>query len=177
MSAQTTYNFFTPRGVAGGLYDISLHDVNSRRNEENDGVLEFGMGVVKGTTAGLQVKLPAAGAVAGNFEGVVINGFTTQHDLSGNISLANGATVGVLQKGRVWAKCIASLTLAYGDAVYLYITGDNKGLFSNASNASAILIPSAKFIGGYGTGNIAPIEYDLDAIKAAVDAIAASSNG
>lgn len=37
MSAQTSYNFHTAHGVAGGLFDISPYTSDSRNNEEADG--------------------------------------------------------------------------------------------------------------------------------------------
>lgn len=158
MSAQTSYNFATPKGVAGGLYDLSRHDVVSRRNEENDGVIKFGMGVVIGTTKGVQVKLPAAGATAGNFEGIVLNGFSTELDKDGKLVVTNDATVGVITYGKVWARIVADITPAYGDALYLVVSGDNAGLFTNASGENTMAITGAKFIGAKGTGDVAPVE-------------------
>lgn len=158
MSVQTAYNFYTEKGVAGGLYDLSHHDVNSRRNECEDGVLKFGMGVVVGTTKGTQVKLPASGASIANFEGIVINGNSTEMDKAGDVVVKKEDTVGVLTHGRVWARIKAGITPAYGDALYLITTGENAGLFTNATEANAIEITGGKFVGTKGTGNIAPVE-------------------
>ena len=158
MSVQTSYNFYTERGVAGGLYDLSHHDVNSRRNECEDGVLKFGMGVVVGTTKGAQVKLPASGASLATFEGITVNGYSTEMDMEGAVALKNEATVGVLTHGRVWARIKAGITPAYGDKVYLITAGENAGLFTNATETGAIEITGGKFVGTKGTGNIAPVE-------------------
>lgn len=157
MSVQTAYNFYTEKGVAGGLYDLSHHDVNSRRNECEDGVLKFGMGVVVGTEKGAQVKLPASGATLANFEGITVNGFSTEMDMDGAVALKKEATVGVLTHGKVWARIKAGITPAYGDKVYLITTGENAGLFTNATETGAIEITGAKFVGTKGTGNIAPV--------------------
>ena len=158
MSVQTAYNFYTEKGVAGGLYDLSHHDVNSRRNECEDGVLKFGMGVVVGTVKGAQVKLPASGASLASFEGITVNGFSTEMDMDGAVAVKNEATVGVLTHGRVWARIKAGITPAYGDALYLITAGANAGLFTNATETNAIAITGGKFVGTKGTGDIAPVE-------------------
>lgn len=158
MSVQTAYNFYTEKGVAGGLYDLSHHDVNSRRNECENGVLKFGMGVVVGTAKGAQVKLPASGATLATFEGITVNGFSTEMDMDGAVALKNEATVGVLTHGRVWARIKAGITPAYGEALYLIIDGENAGLFTNATETNAIEITGGKFVGTKGTGDIAPVE-------------------
>ena len=43
-AVQTSYGFGFPKGVAGGLFDLSAHDVTTRQ-AEGDGVA-FGLGVV-----------------------------------------------------------------------------------------------------------------------------------
>ncbi|MBQ7445919.1 MAG: hypothetical protein IJS71_08325 [Clostridia bacterium] len=155
--AQLSYGFKTPVGLAGGLFDITPYVIDARRNEENDGVLGFGIGVVKGTTAGVQVALPTTSDSAADFEGITVNGFTTENNMSGNVVLANGATVGVLSKGRIWAQVKASLTIHYGDAVYLINDGDNKGKFSNVAT-DGVKIPGARFLDFAGSGNTHVIE-------------------
>ena len=157
MGVQTSYNFYTERGVAGGLYDLSHHDVNSRRNECEDGVLKLGVGVVAGTLAGSQVKLPESGATAENFEGIVVNGFSTEMDMNGAVAVKKDATVGVLVHGRIWARIAEGVTPKYGDALYLIKSGDNAGCFTNVADG-AIAITGGKFVGTKGTGNVAPVE-------------------
>lgn len=68
MSMWTNYTQSMPAGVAGGLYDLTEHVVDSRMNEAAG--LKFGMGVVQGETAGKTVKLPATGATIDKFEGI-----------------------------------------------------------------------------------------------------------
>lgn len=157
MSVQTSYNFYTEKGVAGGLYDLSHHDVNSRRNECEDGVLDFGFGVVAGTIAGSQVKLPASGATAATFEGITVNGFSTEMDMNGKVAIKKDATVGVLVHGRVWARIAEGVTPKYGDALYLITSGANAGCFTNVASG-AVAITGGRFVGTKGTGNIAPVE-------------------
>ena len=161
MSAQTSYNFATSKGVAGGLYDLSPYTVDTRRNESADGAMKFGMGVIVGTAAGNQVKLPAA--TSDKFEGIALNGFSTELDMSGSLTLKKGAALGVLKKGRAWARIKPGITVAYGNDVYLIAAGANAGLFTNAEEKQdttvlSIKITNAKFIDVKGTGDVAPIE-------------------
>lgn len=165
MSVQTAYNYATPQGVAGGLYDLSPYVSDSRLNGETAaGDLKFGMGVVCGSAPGVNVKRPAAGATAGKFEGIVMNGFTTEHDVNGNVVITPGQTVGVLRYGRIWARTKAGITPGYDDPLYLIISGDNAGLFTNAADvpaegaASVTIAVKGRFIGGKGSGNVAPVE-------------------
>ena len=51
MSVWTEYSQQTPKGAAGSLYDLTSHVVDSFMNEENDGVMGYGVGVVVGTRA------------------------------------------------------------------------------------------------------------------------------
>lgn len=158
MGVQTSYNFYTDKGVAGGLYDLGHHDVNSRRNECEDGVLKFGMGVVIGTLKGSQVKLPESGATADTFEGITVNGYSTEMDMAGAVALKNEATVGVLTHGKVWARIADGITTAYGDKLYLITSGAEAGCFTNATGDNTIEITNGKFVGTKGTGNVAPVE-------------------
>lgn len=52
MAVQTSYGFSFPKGVAGGLYDLSAHEVATRQ-AEGAGVA-FGVGVVIGTNKGVE---------------------------------------------------------------------------------------------------------------------------
>ena len=84
-AVQTSYGFGFPKGVAGGLFDLSAHDVTTRQ-AEGDGVA-FGLGVVVGTNKGTDVKLPATGATSDDFEGVVVhNSVMVEKDMDNNKS-------------------------------------------------------------------------------------------
>ena len=67
MSLWTEYSQQTPKGTAGSLYDLTVHTVDSFRNEEADGVLLPGVGVVHGTNPGTDIALPKTGATADKF--------------------------------------------------------------------------------------------------------------
>ncbi len=165
MGVQTAYNFATSRGVAGGLYDLSPYASDSRLNGETvAGALKFGMGVVGGSAPGANVKRPAAGATPANFEGIVMTGFTTEQDINGNVVVMPGQTVGLLRYGRVWVRIKDGIAPEYGEPLHLIVDGDDAGLFTNAADvpaegaASKTIAVKGRFIGGKGSGNVAPVE-------------------
>lgn len=100
MGVQKTYGYATSKGVAGGIYDMFHYPVDSRFNEEENGKLHFGVGVVTGKVPGSSVALPTSASTADNFEGVVINGFDRQQDLEGKLYVLNNQNVGVMRRGR-----------------------------------------------------------------------------
>lgn len=155
MAAQTTYGYSTPKGVPGGLYDISQHEVNTRMNEEEDGKMGFGVGVVHGTSKGYTVKLPIAASTAGQFEGVTIYGVTVEHDMTGKVVVRKDTTVGVVRTGKVWVKVAAGVEPDYNEKLYMIKDGAEAGYFTNVSGANAIEI-KGKFIGKADNG-IAPV--------------------
>lgn len=158
MSAQNSYNYSTSIGAAGGIVDLAPYAIDTFLNEENNDVLKFGVGVVSGTNGGEQVKLPASTSTAASFEGIVVNSRTAEYDIEGNLSLKNGAAVGVMRYGRVYGRVAENVTPAYGEAVLLIISGDEAGYFTNTSGNNTVAI-KARFLGGVTGGNmIAPIE-------------------
>ena len=60
------------RGMPGGLYDRAEYEAVTRRNSAEDKALCFGYGVVQGAEPGKDIALPATGATADKFEGVVM---------------------------------------------------------------------------------------------------------
>ena len=164
MSVQKTYSYSTPKGVAGGLFDLTDYTIDSRLNEASDGALKFGMGVVQGSTPGTNVAIPTSSSTLAKFEGIAVNGFSQQHDLDGVIALANSQSVGILRKGRIWVRLAEDVAPSYGDDVYLSI-GDDAGLFydneqttgESPSTTTTTIKLTAKFIGGASNG-FAPID-------------------
>ena len=130
---QTKYGFNTPIGQPGGLYDLSPVEIDAFLNESDDGVVKFGMGVVKGTEAGTSVKLPKSGATAADFEGIVNNRRTTENDVNGGPVIRNKATVGVLRYGRIYGLLAEGAQPAYGGVPYLVVSGDDAGCFTDSS--------------------------------------------
>lgn len=155
--AQLSYSYNTPKGVAGGLLEISPYQIDSRLNGETAaGSLKFGMGVVQGATPGKNVSIPTTTATADKFEGLVLTSFVQEMDMAGDIRLQPKQTIGVLRYGRAWARLPQGLTVSYGDSLYLITTGDDAGLFTN--EATDNLAIKGRFVGEVDSSDIAPIE-------------------
>ena len=154
MSAQMKYGFATGKGIAGGIFDMYHYPVDSRFNEEANGKLRPGMGVVQGAVVGSGVKLPTGDETAEKFEGVVVNGFNNQHDLEGHVSVMNNANIGVMRKGRIWVALTAEETVKYGDPLKLVVeSGADAGLFATSKGVEV----GGRFIGPSEDG-LAPAE-------------------
>lgn len=156
MSVQTSYNFYTSKGVAGGLYDLSHHVVDTFRNADEDGVIKFGVGVYTAGAANKGCVVSNNHDDATDFAGVVVNGFTTEMDMDGNASIKHGATVGVLTHGKVWVRLKEGVTPAYGMPAYVYLAGDENGFFCTSGGDNTEKI-NGRFVGER-SGNLAPIE-------------------
>lgn len=156
--AQKTYSYNTPVGVPGGIYDINDYSSNSRCNEEKEGVLKFGTGVVVGTNPGTDVKLPTADSNEGQFEGVVMNTGTTEMDKYGNVAVPENATVGVMPRGRIWVRIGADAEPEYGKSVYLIKDGDEVGCFTTDDDEAAKIAVPARFITNEVSEGMAAIE-------------------
>jgi len=155
MAAQKTYKYATDRGIPGGIYDMYHYQVDSRNNEENDGKLGFGMGVIRGSVPGSNVKLPVTESTELVFEGITVNGFTTQQDLEGNTRVLKNQTVGVMKRGRIWVRIPEGVEPSYGDQLCLIKTGEDVGCFTNDITGTMQL--GGRFIGGASNG-VAPVE-------------------
>lgn len=157
MSAQTVYRYSTPIGVAGGIVDLAPYAIDTLKNEEENGVLTFGIAVVQGTEVGAQIKKPVAASTASVFEGIATNNLTTEYDLDGKIRILKGSPVGVMRYGRVYGRVATGVTPAYGDAVYFIKSGDEAGYFTNSSTGTVAI--KARFLGTVDTTNqVAEIE-------------------
>lgn len=157
MSAQTKYGYSTPIGAAGGIVDVAPHQIDTFLNEEENGTLKFGMGVVQGSKPGQNIALPASGATAATFEGVTTNNRTTEYDLDGKLFVRKGSAVGVMRYGKIYVRVADSVEPAYGDAVYLIVDGDDAGCFTNDEGSNVAI--KARFVGGVDvSAQIAPIE-------------------
>lgn len=155
MSAQTVYKFGTPVGVAGGIVDLAPYAIDTFLNEENDGVMGFGLGVVDGTASGKQVKLPVAASTA--IEGVTVNNLTTELGLDGKVYVRKGAAIGVMRYGRVYVKLATGATPAYGDPAYVVKSTAEFGYFTESSTGTIAV--KGRFLGIIDTANgIAEVE-------------------
>ena len=168
MSAQNKYGFSTPIGAAGGIVDLAPYAIDTFLNEEENGVLNFGVGVVQGSKPGVNVALPETATTVGDFEGITTNNRTTQYDLDGNLEVRKGASVGVMRYGRVYGRVVDGVVTAYGDPVYLITDGYNCGKFTNSAEetgqeeegeAAKTVAVKGRFIGAVdSTAPIAMIE-------------------
>lgn len=165
MSAQTSYNLRTAHGVAGGLYDLTDHDVDTRNNEAADGKVKFGFGLVEGTAPGRNVTLPVAASTKAKFEGVAINSHAHEQDYKGNVTLRNGETVGVLTKGRIYVRIVADAEPTYGAPLYLITDGENAGYFTNELGTGVTGIRlNGYFLNAKATDAIAPAFVFVDKV-------------
>ena len=156
MSAQTTYRWDTVMGAAGGIVDLAPYAIDTFANEENDGVMQFGIAVVGGTNAD-QCKVVTSSSAATDFLGVSVNNRTTELAINGDLTIANKASVGVMRWGRIYVKVASGLTITPGEAAYVIISGDDIGKFTNSS--SSTLAVKARFLSAVdGAADIAQVE-------------------
>ena len=157
MSAQLSYRYSTPIGIPGGIVDLAPHAIDTFMNEEENGVMTFGIAVVKGTDPGSQIKRPVGASTAAAFEGVATNNLTTEYDLDGKARVLKGAPVGVMRSGRVYGRVATGATPAYGDAVYFVKSGSEAGYFTNSSDGTVAI--KARFLSTVDSSNrVAEIE-------------------
>lgn len=156
MSLWTEYSQQTPKGTAGSLFDLTVHTVDSFRNTEADGTLLPGVGVVHGPNPGADISLPAEGATADKFVGVVMYGGSNELDMKNNLNIPNGYQVSVMRHGRVWVKMAEGDEPSYGDPVYLVAGGDGAGRFTTDAEGGGIPI-NARII-EVGSNGLAAIE-------------------
>ena len=114
MSAQTRYGYATPIGAPGGIVDLAPYAIDTFLNDEENGVLKFGMGVVQGSKPGVNIALPAAGATADKFEGIATNNRTTEYDMDGRVFVRKGVGVGVMRYGRIYVRVKTGDAPEYG---------------------------------------------------------------
>ena len=155
MSAQTRYGYSTPIGAAGGIVDLAPYAIDSFLNEEENGILKFGVGVVQGSKPGANIALPPEDATADVFEGIATNNRTTEYDMDGKLAIRKGATVGVMRYGRIYGRVASEVQPEYGDPVYLIADGDEAGYFTNVAASTeegstdpATVAIKARFLGG-----------------------------
>lgn len=158
MSVWTEYSQQTPKGTAGSLYDLTEHAVDTFNNTEADGVLNFGVGVVRGTDPANEIALPVAASTANEFVGVVMNGGTHEMDMSGNSRIVKNYSVSVMRYGRVWVRLVDGEEPVANDPVHLVVSGDDAGSFKTAEEAGSTIQIKAKFLGTKSSNGVAAIE-------------------
>lgn len=157
MAVQTSYGFGFAKGVAGGLFDLSAHEVATRQAEGAG--IAFGVGVVIGTNKGIDVKLPESGATSEDFEGVVVhNSVMVEMDMDNKVEIVDKRTVGCLHYGKVWVKTGAKAAPAYKEKVYLITDGAEAGMFTTSADTATKVEVNGIFLGETDNG-IANVEF------------------
>lgn len=158
MAAQSSYSFNFPKGVAGGLFDLSSHEVFTRQAE--GGGISFGIGVVTGTNKGTDVKLPTASVSALDFEGVVVhNSVMVEMDMNNKVEIGDKRTVGCLHHGKIWVKTGENAVPEYKEKVYLITDGDEAGMFTTKSDSSSAKVEVNGIFLGVTDNGIANAEF------------------
>lgn len=167
MAVQTSYGFSFPKGVAGGLYDLSAHNVITRQAEGT--WIAFGIGVVIGTNKGTDVKIPTSSTTSDDFEGVVVhNSVMVEKDVDNKCFIGDKRTVGCLHFGRIWVKTAKNAVPEYNKKVYMITDGDEAGMFTTSEDNSTKVEVNAVFIGETDTG-IANAEFRPRAVMKTAD--------
>lgn len=143
---QTEYSLGFPKGVAGALFDLSAHDITTRKTTDEN--VKFGMGVVVGTNLGTDVKLPESGATATDFEGVIVhNSVMVERTMDNKLLIESGRTVGCLIYGRIWVQKEEKIDVSYKDQAYLITDGQDAGLFTTKDSEQTKIALNAYFLG------------------------------
>lgn len=168
MSAQTSYRHTAAIGLPGGIVDLSPYSVDTFINEEETGKLKFGVGVVRGTTAGNGIKFPASDSVSTDFEGIIVNNRTTETDMEGKLSIRKHSAVGVMRYGKVYALVATGAEPKYGEPVYIVRSGDEAGYVTNKSDGAIPI--KARFAGAAdSSANVVSVELFNQAQENAVE--------
>lgn len=146
MAVQTNYNFGFSKGVAGGLYDLSSHEIATRQTEGEG--LSFGIGVVVGTNKGTDVTIPTQESVATDFEGVLVhNSVMVEMDRNNKVVIEDKKTVGCLQRGKIWVKTGVNAKPNYKERVYMITDGEEAGMFTTSEDAATKVALNGIFLG------------------------------
>ena len=146
MAVQTSYGFRSPKGVPGGVFDLSAHEVATRQAEGSG--IAFGSGVVVGTNKGTDVTLPDSSSEAEDFEGVVVhNSAIVERNMENQVVIGDKRTIGCLRHGRILVKTGEKAVPAYKEKVYLIIDGKEAGCFTTSADTATKMAVNAIFLG------------------------------
>lgn len=140
MAAQLDYGFSTPKGVAGGKFDLADDIVASRIVEAADGVLRFGMAVAIGVNAGDGITMVSSSTTAEDVEGVLLHAANTEQDMNGKVVIKHGSAQSVMKKGHVWGRLSSDAVYKYGAKAYVVVDGDEAGSFTSTSAAATAYV-------------------------------------
>jgi len=141
--SQTSYPLNQALAFAGMKADARFDEVVSY---QADGAVAFGSGVIAGSNAETEVKIPAGNTTG--FRGVAVH--IHKAPVSGNARYEDTEMVSVLRKGRAWVPVVG--TIAMGDAPRLIHTGGNAGAFTAGTTGSSA-ITGLEFASSYDTSS------------------------
>lgn len=128
MAAQLNYNYETAKAVAGAKVDLADDVVATRRNEEANGTIKYGMAVAVGSVEGKTVKKVATASDV--IDGVVICHPNTEMDMEGNVIIKKDASLGIMKHGHIWGRLATGVTPTYGATAKVVASGDDAGCFT-----------------------------------------------
>lgn len=137
MSAQLDYGYSTAKAVPGAKVDLVDDVVETRRNDENDGVIKFGTAVAVGSKAGHSVKKPTGTTTAADIDGVVLCHPNTEQDMAGNVVVKKNSSLGVMKHGKIWGRLANNANAVYGAKAYVVIEGDDAGCFTPTASTTS----------------------------------------
>jgi hypothetical protein len=129
MGFQTDYTQYPAVGAAGMKVDSREDEVESYAAE---GAIGFGLAVIKGTDAAVQVKVPAA--AGGKFRGVSLRTSVFEQNADGTSGYRDKDSVNVMRKGQAWVPTVGAVTI---DAPAFFMNGGaNAGKWSATDDGS-----------------------------------------
>jgi hypothetical protein len=171
--AQTSYATAQSAAFPGMLADSTAKQTESFFNAEASAEIPFGV-MVKQGTGDFTCNLLAA--ITDNIVGISHHSHTYEYGTTGG-GVVPKDPVNVLTKGRVWVTVEDACTPASTVFTRAVATGaEVKGAFrATADGTDTIQLYGARFITSAGAGGLAMLEFDLQAHRAAVAAIATAT--
>ena len=148
MPVQTTYSILPPVALAGQVSTVQDTIIDSFLAEEG---LEFGVGVVVGTTQS-QVRRAVA---SGKLRGVVVFNHSGINETVN--SVPTGEVVPVLRKGRMYGRAVGAVT-AEALAYVIVTVGATQGQFTATASTNLLV---GKFHNNAADGALVEIDVDL----------------
>jgi hypothetical protein len=151
---QTSYSINMNPAIAGTLYDLSPHTVDSYVSQIDN--VGLGFGVIAGTDPQSQVTVAAATFSSG-FKGIVLNQAKEQ-SATGAVVYNTKDTVPVLRKGRAWVPVTGAVTAE--SPAFLTFSGADTGKWAAAAGTGpvAVAVANAKFITSTTGAGLAVVE-------------------
>lgn len=149
MSAQNSYSINQSVALAGIIYALHPHDINSFSVETSDGI-DFAVAVKRGTDKDNQIDL----AGSADFVGITVRSLDREGAANGDIIYKEKETAAVLADGYIWATCPTGCNA--GDAVKY--TDDTGVLDAGAAGAGETQLDDAEWFTTASAGELAVIK-------------------